>query len=430
MRDSVIFLSAYQTTKFTKSRNPFHRKSNMVDLLKKHHISYMLHKNKIVSPECALSLNSEYDDISQISSFSFEPINKKESDCDFREIINSTGACVRLLHAHSLLTDSRYFKMEQMWGLHPFIVYIDDDAFQIDPMAFTINSSIIIAYEMINLKTGIPLNRDDTSSKMRNWNLRRIKGYQYFEDESITDSSCTISELIYRNLCDFYSELVRKKFVPNDYWYVYDTLVLSDEIENIEEYFCGLLGVTKLPSPLENISTTHNYEFYFQDGASVVTKYDHDDIETPLYNAIVFESLKLYVYLFQIINEQDTVDLNSVMRNDLYLENLFFAPNVPIETNNLLRCIRNSQAFQHRREAIKLKISYMTTENEAKRNRNTILLNVLLYIASLLGAISTLDALESRLNIPFEFSLIIVVLFFGFFGIIWGFIEYRHNKRF
>lgn len=430
MGDTVIFLSAYRTTTFTKSKNPFTRKEDLLELLKKHHITYTLYKSKIISPEGVLSLDTKYDDVSQISSFTFNPVNEKKSVDDFDELINSTGACIKLLHAHSLLADPRYFQIEQIWGLQSFVVYIDDDVFQIDPIAFALNGSIIIAYEIINLKTGKPLDKDDTSLKMRNWNLRKIKGYKYFEYESISESAYTIPELIYRNLSDFFSELVGKKFVPDDYWYVHDTLVLSNRIKNVEEYFCGLLGLNKLPTALENISTTANYEFYLQDGASVVVRYRRDDIDTALYNAIVFESIKLYIYLFQIINAEETKDLNKVMRNDLYLENLFFAPKVPVETSNLLRCIYQSQSYQHRKEATKLKISYMTTENEVRKNRNTILLNVLLYIATLLGAISTLDALDTRLNIPFEISIIAVVLFFGLFGVIWGIIEYRHNKRF
>ena len=105
--------------------------------------------------------------------------------------------------------------------------------------------------------------------------------------------------------------------------------------------------------------------------------------------------------MFQIINAEETKDLNKVMRNDLYLENLFFAPKVPVETSNLLHCIYQSQSYQHRKEATKLKIAYMTTENEIRKDRNTILLNVLLHIASLLGAISTLDALDTR----FKYSI-------------------------
>ena len=430
MKDTVIFLSAYYTTTFTKSKKPFPRKENLLELHKKHHITYTFYKNKIISPEGVLSLDEEYDDVAQISSFTFNPVNKKKSIDDFDELINSTDACMELLHAHSLLVDSRYFQIEQIWGLQSFIVYINDDAFQINPIAFLLNDYTIIAYEIINTKTGKSLNKDDTSLKMRNWNLRKITGYRYFQDESITESSYTIPELIYRNLSNFFSELVGKKFVADNYWYIHDTLVLSNRIENIEEYFCKLLGLNKLPTALENISTTANYEFYLQDGASVVVKYAPDDIDTILYRSIIFESIKMYIYLFQIINVEETGFLNEVMRNDLYMENLFFAPHIPVQTHNLLRCIYHSQAYQLRKEATKLKISYMTTENEVRKNRNTILFNVLLYIASLLGAISTLDSLETRLNIPFEISIIAVVLFFGLFGFTWGIIEYRHNKRF
>lgn len=431
MGDIVIFLSAYQTTTFKKSRNSISRKKeDLLELLKKHHVTYMLYKDKIISPEGALSLDKQYDDVSQISSFTLNPVNEKKTVDDFGEVINSVGTCIKLLHAHSLLGDSRYFQLKQVWGLQSFVAYVDEDVFQIDPVVFSFNHSMIIAYEVINLETGKPLDKDDTSSKVRNWNLRRVKGYKYFGDESIIESSCKISELIYGNLSDFFSELTGKKLVPDDYWYVHDTLVISNRIKNVEKYFCRLLGVNKLPSDLENISTTANYEFYLQDGASVVIKYKRDNIDVALYNAIVFEAIKLSTYLFQIINAEEGKDLNKVMRNNLYLENLFFAPQVPIETSNILRCIYQSQSYQQRKEAINLKISYMTTENEVRKNRNTILLNVLLYIASLLGAISTLDALDTRLDIPFEISIIVVVLFFGLFGIVWGIIEYRYNKRF
>lgn len=259
MKDTVIFLSAYYTTTFTKSRNPFPQREDLIELLKKHQITYMLHKNKIISPEGALSLNTQYDDVSQISSFTLNPVNEKKTVDDFSEVINSVGICIKLLHSHSLLADSRYFQLEQFWGLQSFIVYVDEEVFQIDPVAFILNQSMIIAYEIMDLKTGKPLDKDDVSSKVRNWNLRRVKGYKYFGEETIAESTYTIPELIYKNLSDFVSELIGKKFVPNDYWYVHDTLVLSNRIKNVEEYFCKLLGVNKLQTVLENISTTANW---------------------------------------------------------------------------------------------------------------------------------------------------------------------------
>lgn len=102
---------------------------------------------------------------------------------------------------------------------------------------------------------------------------------------------------------------------------------------------------------------------------------------------------------------------------------------MPIETYNLLGYIYKTKSFQHRKEATKLKISYMTAENEVKKNRNFVLLNILLYIVSLLGAIGTLETLENKLDIPFKYSLIVVILFFSIFGVIWAVVEWQNNKR-
>ncbi len=69
----------------------------------------------------------------------------------------------------------------------------------------------------------------------------------------------------------------------------------------------------------------------------------------------------------QIINVDITTDMNKVVRNDLYLENLFFAPQIPIETHNLLRYIYKTNSFCHHKEATKLKIAYMTAEKNLKK---------------------------------------------------------------
>ena len=207
-------------------------------------------------------------------------------------------------------------------------------------------------------------------------------------------------------------------------------MVLSNKIESIEEYFCKLIGVKDLPIPLENISTTDNYQYYVQDGASVVTAFSQDDIDIPLYNAVMLESIKMYIYLFQIINTEIFSDMNKVARNNLYLENLFFAPSVPIETRNFLYYVYRSKSFQHRKEASKLKLAYMTAENESKKNRNGVLLNILLYIVSLCGAINALETLDNNMDIPFRCSFIIVISVFTLLGIRWGFVEFQRNRHF
>lgn len=430
MGDTIVFMSAYETTKYSKSKLPFKKKPKLDTLLDKHHLTYMLMGNKLISSNGALNLCAEYDYIQQSTSFSFTPINEKRDIDDFEEIVKRTGFCIKLLHAQSVLADSLYFNIDYFICMESFLVHIGKHVFQIDPIVFSMNRILIITFEVIDFETGIPLNKDDVFGKIGNYNLLTINGYQYFGEESTTPSNDKISEIIYNNISSFFSEMTGEKFLPEDYSFIHNTLVLSNEINDVADYFCKLIGTRKLPSPLENISTTENYQYYPQDGASVIKNYNPDDIDLPLYNGIMLEAVKLNVYLSQIINLEITEDMNKVIRNDLYLENLFFAPHVPIETHNLLSYIYNTNSFQHHKEATKLKISYMTTENESKKSRNGVLLNVLLYIVSLIGAIGTLDTLECRLNIPFKYSFTVVVLAFSAFGIIWGITEWRRNKRF
>lgn len=428
--DTIIFMSAYETTKYSKSRQIFRKTSTLSTLLGKHHLSYILKDNKLISSKGALELCAEYDYIQQSTAFSFSTINEKSDIDNFEEIIKQTGSCIKLLHAQSVLSDPVYFNIDFIISMDQFLVYIGEQAFQIDPVIFSLNRALIIAFEVIDFETGNPLKKDDVLGKLGNYNLLTVNGYQYFSEASITPANHKISGIIYNNISSFFSEMTGKKFVPEDYSFIHNTLVLSNDVDDIAGYFCKLIGTKEIPSPLVNISTTENYQYYPQDGSCVITKYNSDDVSLPLYNGILFEAIKMYVYLTQIINLEITSDANKVMRNDLYLENLFFAPHVPIETHNLLNYVYKTNSFQHHKEATRLKISYMTAENDSKKSRNGVLLNILLYIVSLIGAIGTLDTLECRLNIPFKYSFSAVILFFSVFGIIWGITEWRQNKRF
>jgi hypothetical protein len=112
------------------------------------------------------------------------------------------------------------------------------------------------------------------------------------------------------------------------------------------------------------------------------------------YLIVVFLSNSFYQNYLELsfsISTEFGAESNKVARNNLYLENLFFAPSVPIETRNFLYYVYRSKSFQHRKEASKLKLAYMTAENESKKNRNGVLLNILLYIVSLFGAINIMD---------------------------------------
>ena len=404
MGETIVFMSAYGITKYSNTKLPFKKKPKLDKLLDKHHLTYMVMGDKLISSKGTLKICTEYDYIQQSTSFSFAPTNEKRDTDDLNEIIKHTGFCIKLLHAQSVLADSIYFNIDYIIQMESFLVQIDGHDFQIDPVIFSMNGTLIITFEVLDYETGMPLKTDDIFGKKGNYNLLTINGYRYFGEEHTAPSNDRISKIIYNNVSSFFAEMTRNKYVPEEFSFLHNTLVLSNEINNVAEYICKLIGTRVLPSPLENISTTENYQYYPQDGTSVITNYTPDDVDIPLYNGIILEAIKLYIYLYQYINMDTIEDMNKLIRNELYLENLFFAPHVPIETYNLLSYIYKTNTFQHHKEATKLKISYMTAENETKKNRNGVLLNVLLYIVSLIGAIGTLDTLEYRLNIPFKYS--------------------------
>lgn len=431
MKDTIIFMSAYDITKYPKLKLPhFNKKRELGVLLEKHHLTYMLFGDKLIYPKGALTLSLEHDYIHQHTTFSFKPVNEDHNIEAVDQIVSSTGFCIKLLHAQSVLGDPAYFKTDYFICMEPFLVYIGERLFQIDPAVFSMNTTLFITFEVIDFNTAIPLQKDDVLGKKGNYNLLKVNGYQYFKEESTTLYNEKISEIIFDNVNSYFLEMLGYEIWGGDYSFLHNTLVLSNSISDVSKYLCDLIGTRELPSQLENISTTKNYEYYPQDGTCVINNYNSDSVDIALYNGIMLESIKMYVYLFQNINVDVTKDLNKVVRNDLYLENLFFAPRIPIETHNLLGFIYKTKSFQHRKEATKLKIAYMTAENDSKKSRNAVFLNVLLYIISMLGAIETLETLESRLDIPFQYSFWITISAFSIFGVVWLVTEFKRNKHF
>lgn len=428
MGDTIIFISAYAATSYSKE---YQMKRLPQELLfEKYHIDYMVVGDKLLSPKGKMKINTEYDYVNQCSRFSYVPMNEKQDIKEYKSVLEKIGLHNNLFHAYSVLTDSSYFKLDWVIAMESFLVRIADSDFQIDPIVFSMNRTIFIAFEVIDFKTGIPLTRNQVFGKKGNYNLLQVNGYQYFGETEMRPVHNRLSEIIYNNINDFLYEMINKRYQVKTFSFVHDTLVLSNNIENIEEYLCNLIGVQEVPTPIENISTTITYKYYPQDGVSIITDYEEKDIKTAIYNGILLEAIKEFIYLSQIVNLDIERDMNKTIRNDLYLENLFYAPCLPIETYNLLDYIHKTKSYEHRKEALKLKISYLSLENDTKKNRNGVLLNALLYFIALVGSIGTLEILEKRFSIPFNTCFGIVVFVFAILGGVWGIREYRHNRRF
>ena len=412
MDDTVLFLSAYNSTQYKatnwflrKLRNVIpHKKKQMQSLLEKHHLSFVATDETITSVDGKMEVTAQYDYVHQATTFSFKSKDSAEKENNASDSLKDSGFYINLRHAQSILVDERYFKIEFTFWLEPFLVWINGQMYQIDAGAFMMNSVLFIVFEVINYKTGKPLAKDDVGAGMK------------------------ISEIIYENISEFIWELTNKCYRSQEYFFVHDTLVFSNNIENISDYFCKLIDTKAPAEPIKDISTVEIYQYYPQAGCSVVSDFDCDNFQPILYSAIILESLKLYIHIFQNSNLENETDLRRSVRNDIYLQNLFCSPNLPIETHNLLNYIKESEPYKKHAEALHLKISYLTAQNELKKSRNSAILNVLLYIISLLSAIGTLDVIEAHFGVPFKYSFIIVVTLF-ILGLFWGIIEYRNHRK-
>lgn len=437
MDDAVLFISAYKSVHSKAPTWPLRNlrqvflssnKENIHSLLKRHHLSYIAAGGFLTSVDEKVKTETHYDYIHQKTTFSFEPQNPDKSNYDMSSLEGS-AFYINLLHAQSVLLDDQYFKIQFIVWLAPFLVWINDRMYQIDSGAFMMNHVWFIIFEIIDYKTGETLTKDDVGAKVKNYNLLPVEKYQFFDEQQPTDTNWKISKIIYNTISDFTWELTNKCFRSEGYSFVHDIVVFSNRIENIPDYFCKLIGVKTPVSLIKDISTVETYEYYPQDGCSVISHFDPNEFHAVLYPAIILETLKLYIHIFQISNLEGENNIHKLIRNDIYLQNLFCAPNLPIETLNMLNDIRGSESYKKSSDALRLKTSYLTVQNDLKKSRNSTILNILLYIISLLGAIGTLDVLETHLGIPFKYSFIAVILLF-MLGLIWWVVEYWNNSNF
>ena len=427
MNDTIIFMSTYDAT--TSKSKKLKKSNNITSLLSKHRIDYIISDDKLISKKGVILLERDYDYVHQSTAYTFKLANQKQNIDDFKEIIDSATNYIGLMHANTVLGDSSYITINLFLCLESFLVYIDDKIYQVDPIVFTVNSYINISFELINYNSGEPIHVNDICGKSSNYNIVIIKGYQYLDEKSTTLSNSKISDLIINNVINFYNNLLGKSPVTYNYSFIHNILILSNDIIDIKKTICDVIGTIELPAPLSNISTTNLYEYYPQDGASILTKYNDEDKRSIMLNGIVLESIKMYIYLSQIINSEITKSVNDVIQNNLFIDNLFYSPRFPIETYNLLEYIHKTKSYQFHQKSTELKISYMTMQNEIRKNRNATLLNFLLYMLSLVGAIGTLEPLEEKLGIPFKYSFCVVLFSFILLGIIWLVIEFQHSRH-
>lgn len=424
---TTLFISAYKTAEVKKSWKYGSEKVSLQELLKKYHLEYIATSQNLVSESDEWDVSTIYDDVQQCTSFQLKARAKQEKSQESKS--KQFGFYMNLKHAFSLLADSAYFNLKYTFWLKPLEVWIGEDQYQVDAGAFVMNEVLIVVFELISQKSGKPLTKDDVGAKVKNYNLLPVCKYRFCDGKiEAAEQPISIPHLIQKIVSDFFWELMEKKYKLESYGYIHDIAVCANGIDNVHDYICKLIGVKKPVSSIVDISTVDIYEYYPQDGVSVTTDYDEENINMVVYSVMVLEVIKLYIYLFQIENLGYEEKLSRLVQNHLYLQNLFCSPNVPIETRNLLEYIRGSESYRTHEEGIRIKIAYMKEKNEQKKNKSAAILNVLLYFASFLGAVATLETLETHLGLPFGVGFGIVVSIF-IFGLIWLGKEHIDDKN-
>ena len=421
MDDTVLFMSAYKQinykpqnrilTKIKRILSGDGRQKN-ITLLNRHHLTFVASGNRILEADNnKIEMDFQYNYVHQRTTFTFnskdkEVINKESLNC-----IKHVGFYGNLKHAQNVLVDEQYFKIGVCYGIESLLVWINSVMYQVDSYAFTLNDVTIIVFEIINYETGEILSKNEVGTLAKNYNLIKVEKYQFFDQQEQTLTiNKTISELIYDIICGFNFEIQAdyKRQQKNGYTFVYDTVVFSNGIENINDYLCDLVGVKKLDSSIEDISTVETYKYYSYEGYAVFNDFKNDNLNEIIYVSIILESIKLYIYLSQLYNLKHEGNLNRVIKNNLYLHNLLWISKFPIQTHNLMKAIMDSESYKMQKESINLKIEYLSIQNDIQQNKNSVILNILMFIIAISGAVSSLETIGKIFSIPLRYGLIAI----------------------
>lgn len=418
IKDAIIFMSAYNIHKFKRHHIQWKQKVNSKELLEEFHIKGISHNNTYVAPYAKCNYTAEYNSINQVTAYHFEEdiANIRSEYPDFSDEMMTI---LSLHHSSIALLDSTQVHISTCFNLESFLVVFDEKTFQVDPIVFMMNGALIVIFELIDFESGIPLEYDSIYGRSHNFGIQPIKKMKYFNVDEFIEDTRTIPEVIFENVCAFLTKINRNKWIVDNYSYVHNTLVLSNKINNVADYFQMVLGAQINDFDPNNISSTDAFEYYSTEYLGVVTHIANDDSNRILFDCIVLESFKVYLLLKMIIDFEINHKLTKIIKNQFYVESLFYPSRVPIITLNMISNIKTTTSFIQYKNAIDFKIKVLNHNQEKQRASNGRLLNILLYILALLGSAQTLQVLQTEFQLPFEYSFWIVLGLFAVFGIIW-----------
>lgn len=419
-KDTVVFMTAYNINKLTKKLPSLRRKTGFEQLLKKHHISSFASDNTVVTSKGKVEYTITYDPIKQSSKCDFTVENKDKCLEDFQDDLKGTSWLLLLKHSAEKLFDKALYEISFCFNMKQFLVTINSELFQVDPLVFFLNGTAFVSYELIHFDSGVPLKSSEIHNVKSNYNTFPVENIRYFEeDSSFSPENRNISQIVLNNVYSFLNELTKFKYTVDSFSYLHNTLVITHPQNSVKDYIQTVAGAILPDLSLNNLSSTQDYSYYSFDSLGVITPLKPRDTSQILFDGLLLEALKTYLLLHLIIDFEITETLGTTLDRKMHIERLLYPASVPIITHNLIDNVKNTSSYKKYSAAIDFKINYLKMIQDRRLNANSRLLNMLLYALTLMSSIGTLQTLEDKFNLSFSCGLIIVGILFGGLGIFW-----------
>ena len=416
--ETVIFMAAYDIHKIERKLFRLKNKKKKKELWEKFHVAGFVSNNKYIAPFGICNYDFDYNTLNQVSSFHFEENIERYNEIN-EGFSDEMLSILSMQHSTTALLDSTLIAVEPFFNMEQFLVAFEDEIFQVEPIAFIMNGTLIITYELINFDTGVPLDAMSVLGRENNYGITPIKKIRYFDEAEFVEDTRKISDIIFDNIYGFLMESTDNKWAVGNYSFVHNILVFSNEIENVTEYFQSVLGGKLENLTLTNMSTSNKYEYYSTEYLGLVTFLDDEDMPHILNDSIILEAFKVFILLKMIITYEIRHNLEDVVNNQIYIESQLHPLHAPIVTLNFIDNFRNIYSFNRYKKAIAFKEQTLKLYQERKKSKNSRLLNILLYILAIFGSVEMLQVLQTEFAIPFKISFWVMMSIFMVFGIVW-----------
>lgn len=424
-KDTVVFMTAYDIHKIERHFFRFGKRAKKKELWSQFHIAGFSNNGTYITPYAKCRYTAEYNSLNQVSAFHFESDFEQYNEI-YDRFADEMMTTLYLQHSARALLDPTLIHINTCFNLERFLVKFDGRVYQVDPMAFMMSGSLMVCFELIDFDTTIPLDSKAIFGRDNNYGIKRIEGIKYFDESEFKDDNRKISDVVFENVYGFLTESSNNKWGVGNYSFVHNTLVISNEIGNVEEYFQAVLGGKINDFEAKNISSTDAFKFYSTEYLGLVTGIeDHGDKHRILNDCIMLEAFKVFVLLKMIIDYEIHNRLDDVIDHQIYVQSQLHPLHIPIITLNAIDNLTNTYSYSRYKRAIDFKLQTLNIYQERRISKNGRLLNILLYILAMIGSAQTLQVLQTEFGLPFNIAFWVVMGFFIVFGVVWIIREIR-----